>query len=31
MNLPDGIHPNPAGHRKIAAAVVTFLRAEKLL
>ena len=26
MNLPDGIHPNPEGHRRVAETVWTYLK-----
>lgn len=29
-NLPDGIHPNPEGHKKLAASVLSFLDAQGL-
>lgn len=29
-NLPDGIHPNPEGHKKLAASVLSFLDAKGL-
>lgn len=30
LNLPDGIHPNAAGHRRVAAAALAFLDREGL-